>query len=451
MIFSTSLIEYQMKAPQIQNLTILAFWFTLVYRMQVHLNRKRLFSIAFITFLSLPFFLFAAVKQVRVIAERASIHIEANRKSTKIEIVEKGMILNLLQQSKVKGVWYYVSFTSPRYGSKISGFIPDSEVELVGEESRPPVKEEQAQPAKAQPALPQEKPAPPQELAPQPKAEEKKEVKVVPKPVVAVEEAIILTSLPKVKSFKLPRSEAERQEMTWKPPVIAEEKEEKKEEIIAEKPARMPAIPQEKPPQPPEVKKEEPKIEETKKEPQVLPPLRPKTPSAVPSKTIRREYVPKKRSAITFGFGYGPSMGGAGGFLQLNTRAGISAHAGVGYYPTTLIYSETDWVKNDILWSAGLKYYLPTRSSSFFPYIDLQYGGLRKEAAQIAIKIGDILYVLSHEQRVLFGPTFLAGAELRRGHFGLNAAGGVSYSMTKWDILKQHLFFAFDLSLVVYF
>ena len=48
--------------------------------------------------------LLSAVKQVRVIAERASIYIEPSRTSARIEVVGKGTLLNLLQDRKVKDI-----------------------------------------------------------------------------------------------------------------------------------------------------------------------------------------------------------------------------------------------------------------------------------------------------------------------------------------------------------
>ncbi|MEW5902018.1 MAG: hypothetical protein AB1715_11195, partial [Acidobacteriota bacterium] len=118
---------------------------------------------------------------------------------------------------------------------------------------------------------------------------------------------------------------------------------------------------------------------------------------------------------------------------------------------TTLIYSETDWVKNQTFWSVGLKYYLPFKSSSIYPYVDLQYGGLRIEAAQVVIGIMDQSYVYSQEQKSLWGPSILAGAEIRRGRFGLNGAVGMSYVVTKWEFLQKNLSLAYDLCLAIYF
>jgi hypothetical protein len=154
---------------------------------------------------------------------------------------------------------------------------------------------------------------------------------------------------------------------------------------------------------------------------------------------------------ITLSLGYGSSYGGAGGCLQLNTRLGLSLHAGVGLYPTSLIYSQTDWVKNEMMWSAGLKYYLPISSSLFSPFVDIQYGGLRVEAAQIVIGIWEYNYVLGHEQKSLWGPSLLAGVEVGKGLFGLSAALGVSYATSSWKYLENKVSPVFEAGFVLHF
>jgi hypothetical protein len=123
----------------------------------------------------------------------------------------------------------------------------------------------------------------------------------------------------------------------------------------------------------------------------------------------------------------------------------------VGLYPTSWIYSETDWVKDKALWSIGLKYYLPLKSTFFSPFVDLQYGGLRVEAAQVVIGIWDYNYILSREQKSLWGPSLLAGVEIRKGRFGISAALGVSYATTSWEYLQNKLSFVFDTGLVFHF
>jgi hypothetical protein len=228
------------------------------------------------------------------------------------------------------------------------------------------------------------------------------------------------TPLPRSRQVKLPAKEKAREDKAWK--IIQPPAPEKKPEPLT--------------PPSPAIKKEKP-----------LPP------SAEPRqvKAPPREVPRKEQGLFALGLGYGPSQGGAGVFLQLNTKAGFALHGGLGYYPTTLIYSETDWVKNKILYSLGVKYYLPFKSSFFLPYVDLQYGGLRVEAAQIILSVWEYTYVLGHEQKTLWGPSALAGAELRKGRFGLNGAVGVSYALTEWEYLKQKFSLSFDLSFLVFF
>jgi hypothetical protein len=429
---------------------------------------RRFFSVTCLIILAVwP--LLSAVKQVRVIAERASIYIEPSRTSARIEVVVKGTILNLLQDRKVKDIWYYVSFNSPRYGTRISGFIQDSAVELAVVSTPAPPKEEAKIPPKAKP---EQARAP--EAAPPPKAEEKKdlptEIPAAPRTV----ESVTLTKLPKGKSFKFPRREPVPQDQVWtvveiapvekkKPPVEVREfalltippkrrvvtlpkKEMPLNEpawqviqpVVAEKP--KPAEKAEVKPKPPAIKKETPETKPTAK---------PAKPQLV--KPARISPLKKGPGFISLGLGFGSSFGGAGGCLQLNTRTGLSPHAGVGLYPTSLIYSEADWVKNETLWSIGLKYYLPLKSPSFSPFVDIQYGGLRVEAAQVVIGIWDYQYVLSQEQKSLWGPSCLAGVEFRTGRFGISAALGISYATTSWQYLQNKVSFVFDTGLVFHF
>jgi hypothetical protein len=429
----------------------------------------------------------AAVKQVRVIIDRAGIYIEPSRTSSRIDVVEKGTVLNLFQQKKVKDVWYYVNFSSRRYGSRISGFIHESQVEPIDDAAAapPPKAEEKRQAEKIQPAPAREKSAP--QTAPEsprpapPKAEPKPEVQLKPAPVAQYEEILILTALPKAKSFKFPRREPARRELAWKPletvrpkeepKLVAAEKKESPAKVIETAPAKPAGPPpqakkEEPPPVQPEVKKELPaekKAEKPaqkpvktapKKEAEKPPQAQKRKPAAAQPAPVRpaRQAPPGRTPGfITLGLGCGSSFGGAGACLQLNTGLGFSLHAGAGLYPTTLIYSETEWVKNKALFSAGLKYYLPFDSTLFSPYVDLQFGGLRVEAAQAVIGIWEYSFIYSQEQKALYGPSLLAGAEIRLGRFGINGALGLSYCLTKWELLEKKVFLAFDAGLIVYF
>ncbi len=194
-----------------KGLTILQLWFKfrIMRSRGIMAARRILFCTCLIILGVRP--MLSAVKQVRVIAERASIYIEPSRTSARIEIVGKGTILNLLQDRKVKDIWYYVSFNSPRYGTRISGFVQESAVEPAVERPPAPPKEEQKIPLKVEPER-----ARPPEVLPPPKAEEKKEAPTkIPATPQTVEEAA-LTKLPKNKSFKFPRKESPPLEAAWK-------------------------------------------------------------------------------------------------------------------------------------------------------------------------------------------------------------------------------------------
>jgi hypothetical protein len=395
---------------------------------------RRIFGTACLVILGLAP-LYSAVKQVRVTAERANVFIEPSRTSSRIEIVTKGTVLTLLQERKVKDIWYYVSFVSPRYGSRISGFILETMVELVEEAPAAAPKKEAE--------------------APSPKVEPAKEMPPPPKTA----ESLILTPLPRSRAISLPPKAVLLQEAAWKveEKQVVAQKPEVKEETKA-KPAEAEraaaAKKSETPPAeikvPPPEKKPEPEAEKTK---EALPEKEPEPKPAKPQPVrVPRISPPRKGPGlITLGLGYGSSFGGAGASIQLNTRAGFSLHAGVGLYPTSLIYSETDWVKNKMMWSVGLKYYLPFSTSSFFPFVDLQYGGLRVEAAQVVIGIWDYQYVLSQEQASLWGPSFLGGVELRKGRFGITGALGAAYATTAWKYLQNKVSFVFDAGLVLHF
>lgn len=426
------------------------------------------------------------IKQVRVIAERASVYIEPSRGSTRIDIVAKGDLLNLLQTKKVKGNWYYVSYSSSRYGARVSGFVLDSTVELVGAAILPvpEIKRPEEKPATTPPPPPvrtetkaREEPKP--EPPPPPRIKESLAATSLPnglrmlltpvappverpwraiatteppeKPVETesnppvqplISEAIIPTAVPNAKQHSFPRGAQSLQDPPWK---------------IEEPVPTEPEGPKPKPEPPPEKPIEaKPKAEPVPKAPpeKVTPPPESKEKQAPPSRIARPSRLPgvrKSPGGISIALGYGSSFGGAGACFQISTNRGIALHAGAGVFPTRLIYSETDWVKNKTLWSVGLKYFLPIRSSLFYPYIDVQYGGLRVEAAQAVVGIWDYDYVYRREQKALWGPSVLAGLELRKGGLGVCGALGVSYATTSWDFLQDKVALTFDTSLVVHF
>jgi hypothetical protein len=248
-------------------------------------------------------------------------------------------------------------------------------------------------------------------------------------------------------------------------------------------------LPKEETPPPPPAKVEEEKVEEVKEdakpEEEVVEPQREETPPPAPVKVeevkeepepeipaqleeevpekeepeqvvppkdiIRPETPPTIKSKFTVGFGYGPSLGGLGTFVQFNTKSNLSLHAGVGFYPVSAYYSQYDWLKNEMLYSIGIKYYLPFGNHKLFPYIDVQYGGISVEAVQIVTEIWYGDYVYENIQKTLYGPSVLAGIELRTGALGLNAALGLTYNTTEWEYWDSDLFLNGDVGVVIYF
>ncbi len=167
-------------------------------------------------------------------------------------------------------------------------------------------------------------------------------------------------------------------------------------------------------------------------------------------------YLPPKSNKIKFhritlGLGYGQSQGGMGIFVQLNTKAGISIHGGAGYYPSSFIYSSCDWVKNVMLFSGGIKYYLPLKTKPLSFYLDLQFGGLGVEAAQIFKEIWYYSFVYDYRQKTLWGTAILGGLELRMGKLGFNGALGLAYNLSQLEWIEQNIFLTFDFGLLFYF
>ena len=367
----------------------------------------------------------------------------------------------------MKGVWYYVTFNSPRYGTRISGFVQESAVEFFAG-VRPEIQKKEEKP---QPKTEPEK-ALPADAMPSPVVKEKKEPPPTPPPPPIIETRVI-AKLPRSQAYRLPRKEPPLQEIAWK---IIEKPPATKLKAPAEvrEFALLTAVPKYRPialaraeetrkdpswqvvqpviakrAEPSKKKEAEPRLEVREKPPERKPETKP-----AESQPVRRTQVRPPRKGpglLVFGLGYGSSFGGAGGFLQLNTGTGLSLHAGIGIYPTTLIYSETDWVKNKLLWSVGLKYYLPLIFSSVAPFIDFQYGGLKVEAAQVVVGIWDYQFVLHTEQKSLWGPSLLTGFEYRLGRIGVSAALGAAYVTTSWEYLENKVSLVFDTGLVVHF
>ena len=86
-------------------------------------------AILFVSFFSNP--VLSQEKRIRVIAEKANIHLRPDKRSPVIDTVDKGTILTLRQTRRVKKLWDYVYFTSEKTGISKSGYILDSLVERL--------------------------------------------------------------------------------------------------------------------------------------------------------------------------------------------------------------------------------------------------------------------------------------------------------------------------------
>ena len=397
--------------------------------------------------------LLAAEKQVRVTAEKATIYAEAHTDSYRIEFVKKGTILTVFTSGESEAAWYYVAYRSKRWNSQVTGFIQASMVVEVSDKPE----------EKIEPKL--EKPPEKIPVKKEVKEEKPKVIKAKVKPKVEqimVTESVGISSVLTSKSYDLPES-------SWgvKPRLFlaiatkpaATESIEKEDKTLTDITKKIPDTLKER--QPPEVKvikpeteqkKEKPKEEEKPAKPkpekeQVVPQIAPKEPPRP-----KKPKLPGEHSLLTMGLGYGPSAGsGFGGFVQLNTKKGVSFHLGAGYYPTTYFYSEYGWAKNQVLLSAGIKYYLPLKFNRLRTYVDLQYGGVSVEAVSIITGFWQYQYVYENIQKTLYGPSFLVGIELRlMGNAGLNGAIGLSYNTTEWDYWERDYFLTAEVGLLIY-
>lgn len=378
----------------------------------------------------------AAEKQVRVTVERAPIYAEAHTGSYRIEILQKGTILTIFTSGEPETDWYYVSYRSKRWNSKVTGFIQASMVEEVGAEPE---------------AEPEKKPVPPPAKT---EVESKPEpAKPKPEPVI-VKESVGISPVLSSKMYELPAFDWEEEPRLFlsidaKPAAV--EHIEKEDKALSDITKKIPGTLKER--QPPEEFAKKPEKEEKKEEPTIKE-EKPVVPRVKPKKTPRpkKPRLPGERSLLTMSMGYGPSAGsGLGGFVQLNSNKRVSLHLGAGYYPTTYFYSEHEWASNQILFSVGVKYYLPFESGRLRPYVDLQYGGVSVEAVRIITGFWQYQYVYENIQKTLYGPSFLAGIELRlMSNVGLNGAIGLSYNTTKWDYWERDYFLTAEVGLLYY-
>jgi hypothetical protein len=70
-------------------------------------------------------------KKLRVASDYAHVYLQPDSSGTVIDTLERGRVLSLLYSGKMKKSWYYVCFKSEKTGSTKSGYVLDSDVELL--------------------------------------------------------------------------------------------------------------------------------------------------------------------------------------------------------------------------------------------------------------------------------------------------------------------------------
>jgi hypothetical protein len=440
---------------------------------------QKIKKLRFLIYFLLVSALFSQDEKVKVIAEEAVIYAQASEHSIQIDTVKKGTILTLFKPGQPGETWYYVHYRSENWNAKVSGFIHTSKVEHFTEvpkeepapvESKvPPVtKTFQIEEISGETPIPSNRiivlPAPTgvelQSEIFKPAITESPAAPLFPEkpaiPVAKPEKPVQIPAIetPKISTAKISPQKQEIQvekrigEIPVPPARILVfpqvTKSESRSQIFLSAPKIKPKPPPpppviEKKPTPPPEKIEKPKIQ--KLEPQIQRPpqlLKPKIPE-------------KKFQLLTISLGYGSTTGGIGGSIQMNTRSGLSFHAGIGYYPAKIIFSGHNWITNKMFFSGGIKYYLPLKSQRFRSYLDLQYGGIKVEAVQVILGIWNHEYLIENHQKALWGPSLLAGAEFKFGSLGINAALGLAYNTTSWELWDENLIVTGDVSLLLYF
>ena len=379
--------------------------------------------------------LLAVEKKVRVSAERAPVYAEAHTDSYRIEIVRKGTILTVFDSGESTVTWYYVYYRSKRWNSQVTGFIQASMVEEVSDkpEEKIPLKKIKPKPEKPpEKVLVATSPLPyrPHTSLPTLAMEEEPRVFMYIEPSPPEKEEIVLQQ----------EKWEEVQPRIEKPKVAPVKVKPKIEQIMVTESVGISPVLVSKSYALPESRWEE--------KPRVF--LSIDTKPAQPPQP-KKPRLPGEKSLFTLGAGYGPSGGsGLGGFVQFNTQKGFSFHVGAGLYPTTYFYSEHEWAKNQVLFSAGVKYYLPFKTDWIRTYLDLQYGGISIEAVRLVTGIWYYQYTYENIQKTLYGPSLLAGIELRFGKIGLNGAIGLSYNTTEWNYWEKDYFLTADVGVLIY-
>ena len=90
-----------------------------------------LLTLALLAGLSAPSGLAGVEKKLRVSTDYAHVYLQPNPSSAVVDTLGKGAVLSLLYGGKMKRSWYYISFKSEKSGNTKSGYVLDSDVELM--------------------------------------------------------------------------------------------------------------------------------------------------------------------------------------------------------------------------------------------------------------------------------------------------------------------------------
>jgi hypothetical protein len=86
---------------------------------------------------SLPLgFLFSSDKKVRVCVDKASVHLDPEKKSPVVATLDKGTLLTLGNERKFRVNWNYVYFNSEKTGRIRSGYILDDSIERLYQKTK---------------------------------------------------------------------------------------------------------------------------------------------------------------------------------------------------------------------------------------------------------------------------------------------------------------------------
>lgn len=379
--------------------------------------------------------------KIRVFAESADVYGKPNIKSHVIDTLEKGTILTLSQKQKSPRIWKSITFYSKKRKSNIKGYVKATAVEKIdyaGTSTNTRTEqmkiEDKTYPIYIPPTKEMDIPVKLEKDTARIRKFQEEEIKTT-----AIETGEELQSrISKAAGFAkdslievfygtLESPSKEHDVIEEKPQLKVEEESinvsSPTKEIVSTQNLKRKNIQGKKPN---EQIKMKPRLKETRA-------------------------AKKKFKLITLGMGYGQSYGGAGGFIQVNTKTGFAFHAGIGYFPASFVYSETDWVKGKMLYSGGLKYYIPLKTDPVNFYLDLQYCGIGVEAAKV---FSGKFYngpLFDNVQKTLWGPSFFGGIEVRMGLIGINGAVGFSYNITEADWLDKNIFLTFDFGMLLYF